>query len=79
CACRFTEQEDTEHFSTQSKRQEMKELIQHYRTINPYVDINIFRSVHRVNLNTIIGYHDGEKEYSFLDDYDKKGCVEDES
>lgn len=79
CACKFTENQDTEHFSTQSKRQEMKELISHYRTINPYVDINIFRSVHRVNLNTIIGYHDGEKEYSFLDDYDQKLGEEDES
>ena len=58
----------------------MKELVARYRKINPYVDINIFRSVHRVNLNTIIGYHDGEKEYSFLDDYDsKKGGVVDES
>ena len=80
CACKFTEHADTEHFSTQSKRQEIKELIKHYRTINPYVDINIFRSVHRVNLNTIIGYHDGDKEYTFLDDYDtKKGGVDDES
>ena len=80
CACKFTENADTEHFSTQSKRQEMKDLIKRYRKINPYVDINIFRSVHRVNLNTIIGYHDGEKEYSFLDDYDtKKKVMSDES
>ena len=76
CACKFTENADTEHFSTQSKRQEMKELVARYRKINPYVDINIFRSVHRVNLNTIIGYHDGEKEYNFLDNYDTKGAYD---
>ena len=33
--------------------------------------MNIFRSVHNVNLSTIIGYHDDDRQYNFLDDYDK--------
>ena len=40
------------------------------RKTNPNVDRNIFRSVHSVNLETIIGWRDGEKRSSFLDRYD---------
>ena len=35
-------------------------------------DINIFRSFHDVNLNTIVGYHNDKMHYNFLDDYDEK-------
>ncbi len=46
CACRFTENyTDYENGGSNSKRQEMKKLIAHFRTINPNFDINIFRSV----------------------------------
>jgi len=74
CACRLTENctlSDNEGGG--SKRQEMKALIKKFRQINPYIDLNIFRSVHDVNLSTIIGYHDKEREYQFLEDYDTKG------
>ncbi|MBQ4101734.1 MAG: tRNA 2-thiocytidine biosynthesis protein TtcA [Oscillospiraceae bacterium] len=71
CACRFTErsaeQEDL------SKRREVKRMIAEWMKINPQVEKNIFRSVHRVNLSTILGYKQEEKEYFFLDDYDRKG------
>jgi len=70
CACKFTENADTERFGTTSKRQEMKELIEKYRKINSNVDMNIFKSVHNVNLKTIIGYHDNDKVYNFVDNYD---------
>ena len=76
CACRFTEGKDTEEFAKTSKRQEIKELIEKYRLINPYVDMNIFRSVHNVNLETIIGYHDSETTYKFLDYYEEKGGID---
>ena len=56
-----------------SKRQEMKNLIKKFRQTNPYIDINIFNSVQNVNLSTIIGYHDNEKQYNFMDDYDERG------
>lgn len=72
CACRFTEHyEVDEHGANNSKRQEMKELIAHFRKISPVIEKNIFRSVENVNLNTIISYHRGEEHYHFLDDYDR--------
>ena len=49
----------------------MKELIQKFRETNPYIDINIFRSVEDVNLNTLIGYHKDDIHISFLDNYKK--------
>ncbi|MDD3452963.1 MAG: ATP-binding protein [Bacilli bacterium] len=67
CACSFTEKSQ---FENNSKRKEIKELIKNLKTINPNVDINIFRSMCNVNLSTIIGYHKEEQTYHFLDDYD---------
>ena len=75
CACKFTLERETKE---NSKRQEIKELIDSLRKVYPNVDINIFRSVHDVNLNTLIGYHDDTMRYNFLDDYDsKKQKIED--
>ena len=54
----------------------MKDLIKKFRQINPYIDINIFKSVHDVNLETIIGYHNSEKSYDFLELY-KEGYTAD--
>jgi tRNA(Ile)-lysidine synthase TilS/MesJ len=74
CACRFTENCTLcDNGGGGSKRQEMKTLIKKFRQTNPSIEMNIFRSVHNVNLSTIIGYHDKEKEYNFLEDYDSKG------
>ena len=73
CACRFTENSTKNpNGKENSKRQEMKELIKQFRKTSPYIDMNIFNSVNDVNLSTIIGYHDNEKSYNFLDDYEKK-------
>lgn len=72
CACRFTEkiaQEKEENVHT-SKRQEMKELISHFREISPNIDTNIFRSVGNVNLDACIGYIKHGQRHSFLDEYD---------
>lgn len=69
CACKLTANEENIYTS---KRQEIKELIANLRKVYPNVDINIFRSVHDVNLNTLIGYHNDEMKYNFLDDYDLK-------
>lgn len=74
CACRLTENCTLcDNGGGGSKRQEMKALIKKFRQTNPSIDMNIFRSVHDVNLSTIIGYHDKENQYNFLDDYDQKG------
>lgn len=71
CACKFTKATQ-EHSDREmlSKRKEMKELISSFRKINSNIEMNIFRSVHNVNLETVIGYRKGEYRYNFLDDYD---------
>ena len=56
-----------------SKRDEMKELIKEFRKQGDIIEKNIFRSVHNVNLRTIIGYHKDDMEYNFLDDYNERG------
>ena len=71
CACRLTENCSLGDTGGGSKRQEMKVLIKKFRQTNPHIDMNIFKSVHNVNLQTIIGYRDGDQVYSFLDDYDQ--------
>ena len=70
CACNFTEKNNLDNVS--SKRLETKNLIKELRKKYEDIDINIFRSVEDVNLNTIIGYHKDDFEYNFLDDYEKK-------
>ncbi len=73
CACRTSRDEGS------SKRAEIKQLLQQLRAVNPAVDMNIFRSVENVNLQTLISYHRGNNYHHFLDDYDKglsiKGTV----
>lgn len=71
CACHFTRKnEETSKEESESKRREMKELISSFRKINSNIEMNIFRSVHNVNLETVIGYRKGDIKYNFLDDYD---------
>ncbi|MCD8248274.1 MAG: ATPase [Lachnospiraceae bacterium] len=69
CACRFTENCASCGGAQGSKREEMKALIAELRQKSDVIEQNIFRSVHNVNLKTIIGYHKGEETYNFLDDY----------
>ena len=74
CACRFTEQcEMSEDGIGESKREEVKKLIKDLKKIYKNIDINIFRSVENVNLDTIISYRRGHETHHFLDDYDEKG------
>ena len=71
CACKFTSKnQEPSDYESQSKRKEMKELISRFRKINSNIEMNIFRSVHNVNLETVIGYRKGDVKYNFLDDYD---------
>lgn len=65
CACRITKSEGS------SKRAEIKQLLSQLRKTNPAVDMNIFRSVENVNLQTLISYHRGNDYHHFLDDFDK--------
>ena len=73
CACRFTENCATCGGEKGSKRDEMTELIKHFRQVSDVIEYNIFNSVHNINLRTVIGYHKDDQEYNFLDDYDEWG------
>jgi tRNA(Ile)-lysidine synthase TilS/MesJ/rhodanese-related sulfurtransferase len=72
CACRFTENCATCGGAKGSKRDEVKELIGELRKKSDVIEYNIFRSVHNINLKTVIGYHKDDWTYNFLDDYDEK-------
>ncbi len=73
CACRFTEQTQSELDRSQtSKRLEVKNMLTELERDFPQVKDNIFRSTHHVNLQTIIGYKDNGKITSFLDNYNKE-------
>lgn len=75
CACRFTDTCTTcpPNSNTGSKRQEIKQLIANLKKINPQIESNIFHSVEKVNLDTIISYKQGDNKVSFLDRYDDMG------
>lgn len=72
CACRFTENCVSCGGGRGSKRDEMKELIAHFRKESDVIGKNIFKSVHNINLKTVIGYHKDDWTYNFLDDYNDK-------
>ena len=72
CACRFTENCVSCGGGRGSKRDEMKELIAHFRKESDVIEKNIFKSVHNINLKTVIGYHKDDWTYNFLDDYNEK-------
>ncbi|OON93446.1 MAG: tRNA 2-thiocytidine(32) synthetase TtcA [Candidatus Epulonipiscioides saccharophilum] len=67
CACLMTERIATNNVD--SKRQEMKQLIKNFRAINEHIDMNIFQSMHNINLETVLGTRKGGALSSFLDSY----------
>lgn len=75
CACRFTEaiarEKAAEEQVHSSKRQEMKELIEQFRQINPNIETNIFKSVENVNLDACIGYVQDGVRHHFLENYNR--------
>lgn len=54
-----------------SKRREIKEMIAEWKREHPQIDQNIFQSALNVNLDALIGWKFQDKEFSFLDFYDK--------
>jgi len=50
-----------------SRRQEVKALLKQLRRDNKDVENSIFQSLHRVNIDTVLGYKQHGQEYSFLD------------
>lgn len=70
CACRLTENiSDIDKIN--SKRKEIKNLINDLKKINPSVDLNIFKSMDNVNCDGVLTYKIDGVKHSFLDDYDK--------
>ncbi len=69
CACRFTEKVAGKE--EESKRREMKELVRQLKQNYDRIDDNIFRSMHNVNMGSILGYKKDGVAHSFLDDYDE--------
>ena len=65
CACRFSEA--AEYDENASKRRETKELIRRMREVNPNVEINLFASLHKVNLDTLPGYKTDGQLHSFME------------
>ena len=69
CACRLSESAAVDESA--SKRQEIKRLISDLQRTNPKVAQNIFNSIHRVQLDTLVGWKQGGEEHSFLETFSK--------
>ena len=68
CACRVTQSAGINaDGSSASKRLEMKNLLRRLKELNPDADKNIFRSIHNVNLDAVIGWKQDGQMHSFLD------------
>lgn len=71
CACRFTENcTMCDNGGGGSKRQEIKTLIKRIKRDNPNVEMNLFNSIHRVNIDTLVGYKTNGEEHTFLERFD---------
>jgi len=68
CACRFTE--NSEAGAEGSKRLETKLLIKQLKRGNPNVELNIFNSIHKANVDTLVGYKLHNEEHSFLEKFE---------
>lgn len=72
CACRFTEDYKTnDNKEGLSKRQEIKDLIKQMKKVNPNIEINIFRSIHNANVDTMVEYKLNDEFHSFLERFEK--------
>ena len=69
CACKLTEAAAVDESA--SRRQAVKRLIARLHEEDPKVEQNIFNSIHRVQLDTLLGWKYRGERHSFLDDYEK--------
>lgn len=67
CACKMTESAAVDENA--SKRRETKALIKKLKETNPDIEKNIFNSIHRANVDTLVGYKLDNVEHSFLENY----------
>ena len=66
CACRFSQNPGD------SKRQAVKALIAALDRDNPKVSVNIFNSIHTVQLDTLVGWKHRGVSHSFLEEMDEE-------
>ena len=72
CACKFTEENyKYDNDPGESKRKRVKLLIKELKEEYENIDINIFRSVENVNLDTLISYFKKDEHHHFLDDFNE--------
>ncbi len=69
CACRFTENTQSDDKETTSKRREVKQLISQLKKNDPSIETSIFNSIHAVCLDTFPAYKTKGEKHSFLDEY----------
>ena len=67
CACKFTENISSD--DSNSKRNEIKKLINDLRKVNSDVDHNIFKALDNVNLNCVLGIKNNGQYHNFLEKY----------
>ena len=65
CACKLTARAAVDENS--SKRREIKMLIKELKKINPEIEKNLFNSIHRCNVDTLVGYKIDGEMHSFLE------------
>ncbi len=72
CACRFTENyKSNDNKEGLSKRQEIKDLIKQLKKVNPNIEHNIFRSIHNVNVDTLVEFKVYDEYHSFLERFEE--------
>ncbi|MBQ8401976.1 MAG: tRNA 2-thiocytidine biosynthesis protein TtcA [Clostridia bacterium] len=76
CACVMTESANLDENA--SKRRQTKMLIRELKKDCPDVEKNIFNSIHKSNIYTMVGYKRFGVLHSFLEDYDRITEQEDE-
>ncbi len=67
CACRFTEKD--ENHEQKGARAQTKKLLNQLQSENDSAQLNIFRSLHNINLNMLPGYNKNGEYHSFLDEF----------
>ena len=61
--------EKAERDENASKRRQTKFLIRELKKENPDIETNIFNSIHRANVDTLVGYKLNGEMHSFLENY----------
>lgn len=69
CSCAFAAKAQQQELPESSKRREIKQLIAQLEQGNAQVAKNIFNSIKNINVASVLGWHNGSEQHSFLDTY----------